>query len=71
MKPSNILKIDTLSENWYDKDGVILHACFQILTDFIEQESDLIPEIGNESHVDWDADEKHQWAKQEMLALYY
>ena len=38
MKPANLLKIDTLGEGWPGKDNVMLHACFQLLTDFLEQE---------------------------------
>lgn len=64
MQPSNILKIKTLDENWYDKDGVLLHACFQILTDFIEEEM----ETGD--WIDWQPSERHQFAKQEIDFLY-
>ncbi len=33
------LKIHTLNKGeWYDRDTILLHAAFQILTDFIEQE---------------------------------
>lgn len=39
---SRILKIETLPSvkeaSWLDRDGVMLHACFQILTDFVEKE---------------------------------
>lgn len=38
MEPSNILKIESLDEGWSDKDNVMLHACFQLLTDCIEKE---------------------------------
>lgn len=37
MKPSNLLKIETLNDEWLDKDMIILHACFQILSDCIEK----------------------------------
>ena len=36
--PWNVIKIKTLSRNFHDRDTVILHANFQILTDFVEQE---------------------------------
>lgn len=71
MKPSNILHINTLSEEWCDKDGVLLHACFQLLTDFVEQETEFIPEFGNDSYTDWESDEKLRYAKKEMLELYH
>lgn len=32
------LQINSLTDTWHDKDEVILHACFQCLVDFIEQE---------------------------------
>jgi hypothetical protein len=38
MKPGNILKIETLGSDWCDKDTVMLHACFQLLTDCIQKE---------------------------------
>ncbi len=64
MEPSNILKIDSLSEEWCDKDSVMLHACFQLLKDFIEKE-DI-----QHSRNDWNADEKHIAAKSEIDELY-
>ena len=47
MKPLNLLKIETLNDEWLDKDVIILHACFQILCDCIEKENLF------KSHVDW------------------
>lgn len=47
MQPSNILKIDSLTEGWCDKDSVLLHACFQLLSDFVEQEIPKFP------HINW------------------
>lgn len=32
------LQINSLTNSWHDKDDIILHACFQCLVDFIEQE---------------------------------
>ncbi len=32
------LQIDTLEKGWQENDEVMLHACFQILTDFVEKE---------------------------------
>ena len=63
MQPSNILKIDTLNNEWRDKDSVMLHACFQLLKDFVEDEVS----IGN---TDWNTDEKHRGAKVEIDDLY-
>ncbi|MCF7512922.1 hypothetical protein L3V43_04805 [Pseudoalteromonas sp. L23] len=64
MEPGNILKIDTLNEGWRDKDSVMLHACFQLLSDCVEKEELL------SGHTDWDADDKHRAAKKELEALY-
>jgi hypothetical protein len=64
MQPGNILKIESLDEGWRDKDSVMLHACFQLLKDCVEQESLL------DCHINWDDDEQHRWAKQEIETLY-
>jgi hypothetical protein len=64
MEPSNILKIDTLDENWRDKDSIMLHACFQLLKDCIEKENLL------NGHTDWEADERHKETKKEIEILY-
>lgn len=64
MEPGSILKIDSLDENWRDKDSVMLHACFQILKDCVEKENLL------EGHSDWNADERHSTAKKEIEELY-
>lgn len=45
MQPSNLLKIDSLSNGWCDKDHVLLHACFQLLSDFVEKEMPKYPFI--------------------------
>jgi hypothetical protein len=57
------LKIHTLEKGWHDKDEVLLHATFQILVDFVEQERPA--EI-----VDWDCNDecKHVWS--EIMSLY-
>ncbi len=40
MKNPKKLKIKSLKHwAWADKDTVILHACFQLLTDFVEKEN--------------------------------
>ena len=45
MQPSNLLKIDSLTDGWRDKDHVLLHACFQLLSDFVEKEMPEFPYI--------------------------
>lgn len=64
MQPANTLHIETLDEGWGDKDEIMLHACFQLLKDCIEKENLLT------SHTDWNADEKHRQAKEEIEQLY-
>lgn len=39
MKHPESLEIDTLNADWCDKDIVMLHACFQLLTDCVEKEN--------------------------------
>ncbi|WP_066800695.1 hypothetical protein [Moraxella oblonga] len=69
MKPSNVLKISTLNQEWYDKDGVLLHACFQLLVNFIHEETSFINK-DIEDFIDWEENENRKLAKQEMLFLY-
>lgn len=64
MEPANLLKIDTLDKSWRDADYVMLHACFQILVDFVEKEKAF------ECHKGWDQDQMHVVAKTELLELY-
>ena len=64
MEPANLLKIESLPDGWCDKDDIILHACFQLLKDFVEQEKEIIQII------DWKYDEKTKNAKAEIDFLY-
>ena len=64
MEDPRVLKITTLDKGWRDKDQVMLHACFQLLCDCIENENLFT------GHVQWDHDEEHITAKKELLALY-
>jgi hypothetical protein len=57
------LHIDTIDSDWCDKDQVMLHACFQLLTDFVEKEN--INDI-----TDWEWHEDHKTAKKEIDELY-
>ena len=63
MKPANFLKIKTLDKDWYDKDIVMLHACFQLLTDCIEVER--LYEM-----TDWDRNDGLKQTKKEIDELY-
>ena len=64
MKKPEVLKIKTLSGDWCDKDVVMLHACFQLLTDCIEEERLLT------GHLDWTHDDEYIQAKIEIEELY-
>jgi len=57
------LAIRTLSAGWHDKDEVLLHAAFQLLADFVEQESP-------DKHIDWSHDAVHRRAWKEIRDLY-
>lgn len=64
MERANVLKIESLPDSWRDKDVIILHACFQLLKDFVQQEREMI-EI-----LDWESDEETKTAKLEIDFLY-
>lgn len=63
-RPKSIqLRIRTLRAGWHDKDQVMLHAAFQLLADFVEQESP-------DKHIDWSHDAVHRRAWKEIRSLY-
>ena len=57
------LKIHTLKKGWCDKDEILLHAAFQLLVDFVEQEKP-------GQIIDWETDELHKKAWKEIMSLY-
>lgn len=38
IKPYNIVRIKSLSPDYHDKDEIMLHACFQLLVNYVELE---------------------------------
>jgi hypothetical protein len=48
---------------WRDKDHVMLHAAFQLLVDFMEQEKP-------DQIVDWNSGPEHKHARKEIQSLY-
>ena len=58
-----MLKIRTLGSGWCDKDHLMLHAVFQLVVDFVEQEKP-------DRIVDWNADPEHKHAWKEIRSLY-
>jgi len=63
MHNPEILHIETINADWCDKDIVMLHACFQLLTDFIEKEV-------SKDAIDGEFDENVKNARKEMDELY-
>jgi hypothetical protein len=58
------LKINTLrGGRWHDKNKILLHAAFQLLVDFIEQEQPA-------KLIDWSADARNRKAWKEIMSLY-
>ncbi len=57
------LKIQTLEKGWHDRDNILLHAAFQTLVDFMEQEHP-------DKIVNWKWDETHSKAWKELKSLY-
>ncbi|MCY7374646.1 MAG: hypothetical protein LH472_01580 [Pyrinomonadaceae bacterium] len=64
MESANVLKIESLPNDWKDKSVVILHACFQLLKDFVEKEAAQIAQI------DWKHSEEARHTKSEIDFLY-
>jgi hypothetical protein len=58
------LLIQTLDTGWVDRDFILLHACFQCLTDCVEQEKLL------NGHVSWDHDDTVREVHRELTTLY-
>jgi hypothetical protein len=57
------LKIQSLDKRWHDRDEILLHAAFQVLIDFMENERP-------DKTIDWSADDMHKHAWKEMRSLY-
>ena len=57
------LKIRSLNGRWIDKDEMLLHATFQLLQDYVEQERP-------DRHIDWKHDRAHAKAWREITSLY-
>lgn len=58
------LKINSLrGGSWHDKDKILLHAAFQLLVDYVEQEQPA-------KRIDWSADARHRKAWKEIMSLY-
>jgi len=62
MEPGNHLKIESLNHEWRDKDSVMLHACFQLLKDAVEQERLM-------TDIDWDTSDINRATKKEIEAV--
>lgn len=62
-KSPYVLKIESLSDSFHDSDEVILHACFQTLVNFMEEEK---PDTTDWA---WSGEESYN-AWQEIQSLY-
>jgi hypothetical protein len=61
--PYNKLNISSLEPTWNDRDKVLLHAAFQVFTDFIEKEDPF-------GFINWEATPEHSQAAATMRFLY-
>lgn len=59
----NKIELKHLKPGYYDVDHRMLHANFTLLESFVEKEKPF-------EHIDWDHDEKHQYAGSEIKSLY-
>ncbi len=60
----HVIKINSLAPGWTDMDEVLIHAMFQILCNFIEEEKPA-------TVIDWTSDESTAKAWVEIQALYH
>lgn len=58
-----LLKIQTLDKGWHDRDEILLHASFQVLVDFVEQEKP-------DKIIDWSHSDESRRAWKEITGLY-
>ena len=59
----HVVKMRYLKPGYHDATEILIHAMFQVLCDFIEQERP-------DEIVNWDSDEPHRNARKEMQVLY-
>ena len=57
------LKIRSLDRSWHDRDAILLHAAFQVLCDFMEEEKP-------GRRIDWSHNQEHAHAWAEIRSLY-
>lgn len=65
MKPGNKVKIKSLDNDWQDNDTIMLHVCFELLADCIENEKLLSKKL-----FDWKHSSKDIKEKTELKFLY-
>ena len=63
MKPGNKIIIKTLDKDWCDNDEIMLHACFELMVDCIENEKLF-------ENFDWKHSEKSKKEKVELKLLH-
>jgi hypothetical protein len=57
------LRVTTLGRGWHDKDEILLHAAYQLLTDFVAQEQP-------EKRIDWNHSKTYRQVWKEIKSLY-
>lgn len=60
----HIIKLKTLEPGYYDIDHRMLHACFQLLVEYVEKEKPF-------DIIEWDADEESRHVALEIKDLYF
>lgn len=58
-----LLKVRSLDNQWHDRDKLLLHTAFQILTDFVVKEKPF-------KCIDWSYDKLHRQTAREIKSLY-
>jgi hypothetical protein len=63
--PCNVVKVKTLGPTWVDRDELLLHACFQILVDFVEGEKLRSDKLGwgKKERVEEEIEDLYHWWK--------
>ena len=71
MKPANVLHIPTLSTDWCDADHIMLHACFTLLVDVVENEQILAyTDFSNNRALEAEIIELYTWWKSYSADMY-
>jgi hypothetical protein len=56
----HVVNIPTLEPNYYDKDSIFLHACFALLTDYVEVELGCRQKTGSKRNYDKEIEQENK-----------